>query len=452
MNTKGLSLNTIPPILIPLRFFLTAPIFGLLAASFILFYGSELWGSRWLPGTLALTHLLTLGFMLMVMIGALYQFIPVMIGQFIPGNKAYIFTIHLGLTLGTLFLATGFVTYLDVFYWLALAFLSLSVSLFALSIISLVITKFEGQLIIFMIRILSFVLIVTIFLGLMMLLAYAYPESGIIYRQYTDIHALWGLIGWVVLLIIAVSSQVIPMFFVTPEFSVRSLKTLSVFILFTLIVISLTSIYSIGFANWIKELIYLALSFELVFFAVYILRLVHLRKRKIPDTTINFFRLSLFSMLFVILTWWVFHLWPNTETLHYKTQFDFVWGVFLIYGLAVSAIIGMLQKIVPFLIYLNLQNLSFKHPESMSYEPKLVFNMKQIISMKQSQIQFKLHTSSLLLLVFSIFWSQLVVLAGFFMLLNYVWLTFVLYKSFYLFKKNKKAILQFPEMKMDFGL
>ena len=67
MITAGLSLEQAPPFNVPLRFFLTAPPFLLLAAGLLLWQGPDLFASRWLPATLALTHLLTLGFMAQVM-------------------------------------------------------------------------------------------------------------------------------------------------------------------------------------------------------------------------------------------------------------------------------------------------------------------------------------------------------------------------------------------------
>jgi len=273
----------------------------------------------------------------------------------------------------------------------------------------------------------------------------------LIYRQYTDIHALWGLIGWVVLLILAVSSQVLPMFFVMPEFSVRYLKGLSLLIVSTLSVMSLFFMTGVVDSVLWHEVIKYILSLELVFFSSYTLLLINQRKRKLPDVTINFFRLSLLSLLMAIVCWWVFQWWPYAQS-DLRNQFEFTQGLLLIYGLAMSAIIGMLQKIVPFLIYLNLQGLSFRHPESMSAEPKLLLNMKQIISTSQSRIQFVLHCSSFLLLLFSIFWLQLVWLAGLAMLVNFLWLNYVLFNGFIYFNKNKKQILKFPEMKMDFGI
>ena len=72
MIPAGLSLEQAPPFGVPLRFFLTAPPFLLLAAGLMVWQGPDLFASRWLPATLALTHLLTLGFMAQVMLGAAY--------------------------------------------------------------------------------------------------------------------------------------------------------------------------------------------------------------------------------------------------------------------------------------------------------------------------------------------------------------------------------------------
>ena len=53
MNTAGLSLEQAPPFSVPLRFFLTAPWFLVLAAALILWEGPGIFASRWLPATLA---------------------------------------------------------------------------------------------------------------------------------------------------------------------------------------------------------------------------------------------------------------------------------------------------------------------------------------------------------------------------------------------------------------
>ena len=70
MSMTSLSLEQAPPISVPFRFFLSAPLFLLLAALALLAAGPDALGSRWMPALLGITHLITLGFMSMVMSGA----------------------------------------------------------------------------------------------------------------------------------------------------------------------------------------------------------------------------------------------------------------------------------------------------------------------------------------------------------------------------------------------
>ena len=108
MNPAGLSFEQAPPFSVPLRFFLTAPGFLVLAAMLMLWEGPPLFASRWLPATLALTHLLVLGFMAQVMLGALLQILPVAVGVTVLCPRLTAALIHLPLTLGTLTLAGAF--------------------------------------------------------------------------------------------------------------------------------------------------------------------------------------------------------------------------------------------------------------------------------------------------------------------------------------------------------
>ena len=78
MMGPGLSYDDTPPFSAPLRFFLTAPLFGVVAGLTLLF-GGEILVSRWTPGALAITHLFAAGFMLQVMLGALLQVMPVLV-------------------------------------------------------------------------------------------------------------------------------------------------------------------------------------------------------------------------------------------------------------------------------------------------------------------------------------------------------------------------------------
>jgi len=80
----GLSLEQAPPLSIPTFFFLLAPLFLGLAGVLLALQGSEILTSGWNLQTLGLTHLLTLGFLGMIMMGALFQMTPVVAGAPVP--------------------------------------------------------------------------------------------------------------------------------------------------------------------------------------------------------------------------------------------------------------------------------------------------------------------------------------------------------------------------------
>ena len=105
----GLSFEQAPPFSLPLRFFLTAPLF-LIAAAVLIVLAPEALASRWTPQALALTHALTLGFLAMVMLGALMQMLPVVAGAPLPAPRLVAWISHLSLVLGTVALMAGFLT------------------------------------------------------------------------------------------------------------------------------------------------------------------------------------------------------------------------------------------------------------------------------------------------------------------------------------------------------
>jgi len=73
MNYTQLSLDQAPELWAPLRFFISAPVFAIAAIVLMLVSGPEVYQNRWLPETIAITHLITLGFISMVMVGAALQ-------------------------------------------------------------------------------------------------------------------------------------------------------------------------------------------------------------------------------------------------------------------------------------------------------------------------------------------------------------------------------------------
>jgi hypothetical protein len=96
-----LSYDQSPPIAAPFRFFLTAPVFGILAGVLLLWSDADLFVSRWTPAALALTHLITVGFMLQVMLGAMVQILPVVAGANMPRSSLVSGVVHAAISFGS---------------------------------------------------------------------------------------------------------------------------------------------------------------------------------------------------------------------------------------------------------------------------------------------------------------------------------------------------------------
>ena len=84
MNTAHLSVESAPPIQIPFRFFLTAPLFGVLFALLLSWSGADLVESRWSPQLIGALHLLNIGVLMMMVSGVLFQMLPVVGGIQFP--------------------------------------------------------------------------------------------------------------------------------------------------------------------------------------------------------------------------------------------------------------------------------------------------------------------------------------------------------------------------------
>ena len=63
MELSGLSIDQAPPITAPLRFYLTAPLFAILAGFLILFSDANILMSRYSMDSVIITHALTIGFL-----------------------------------------------------------------------------------------------------------------------------------------------------------------------------------------------------------------------------------------------------------------------------------------------------------------------------------------------------------------------------------------------------
>lgn len=393
MNNASLALTQSPPISVPLRFFISAPFFAIACGVVLLWYGPEAFVSRWHPALLAATHFLTLGFLAMIMIGALQQLTPVLMGAQISHPVLFSTVTHLLLTTGTLSLTAGWLLQQPELFTLAGILLGLAISIFILVLLIVLRKARSGYATVYSTRTSLVAFAITMILGVYLVMGYSGSELTRLPGM-TNLHMTWGLLGWVSLLLIGVAYQVVPMFQITPDYPKMMMRwhVISMFLL--LVCWSTVQIFyseNTGLLNIFTTL----LAVGLLIFVFITLRLLSNRRRKIPDVTLNFWRVSMSSLLLVLIAW-VLSLFELHERL------EFFIGVIIIVGFATSAVSGMLYKIFPFLIWLHLNNYAQGKDRSKFKIP----NMKQVIPEVKARLHFRVHSLMLLLCSLAIFWPE----------------------------------------------
>lgn len=427
MNIANLSFSALPPINVPFRYFISAVIFLLLTALLILISGEKIWLSRWQPILLAITHLFTLGFISMVMMGAIYQFLPVIGGVGITNVRNVATVSHCLHTLGTLTLSWSFIAPSTFARVLAILTLGIGFGYYIFSVARVLIKKLsQGPAIIGLrLAILSLTFVVVLgvlFIGQNSLMPYV-NISFFADKSYTDIHALLGGFGWAGGLILAVSLQIIPMFHVTPSFP----KWLAKYMLATLI--SLLLLLFLFKANSVGGQVIIA--FVLVTYAVFnlaFLRLFKQRKRKVVDTSIHFWQFA--GSSFLALTCLYFIADDFYQQVFSGNKALLLSAVF-IYFYLISIIEAMLLKIVPFLSYTHLQNLCLADFNAMSHLP----HMHDLLLKKHSRLLFKFHILSCVLLILTIAVPRFYWGFSCAMLVEFSWLLFLIIRSLNLYRR-----------------
>ncbi len=396
----GLSLEQTPPISVPFLFFLSAPLFLLLAALLLLASGTQMLVSRWTPAMLALTHLITLGFLSMNMIGALMQQLPVVAGAPVRRQRVVAWAVHISLLVGTVMLVSGLFFSQTALLRIAIFPLAFAFSVFlvaaAWSLSSSQVRHATAR----AMRFAGMALALTVSLGI----ALAGTLGGYFtlpLNELVGLHAGWGLLGWVGLLVMGVAYQVVPMFQLTPAYPTRLTRWLGGTVFLLLAGWSLAPQLPPLLAKWGETLTAGSVAAGFALFAGATLYLQGKRRRKVVDITLQLWRLGMLSLVAAITLWTSAQL---STAIAEDASYPIVLGILFLFGFAISVVVGMLYKIVPFLVWFHLQSCLPKG--------RMAPNMKQIIPDRAARHQMWAHTAALLLLLGSIAWPLLIYPAG----------------------------------------
>ena len=416
MQFNGLSLEQAPPISAPLRFYLTAPLFAILAGVLTLLSDVSVLQSRYSIDAIVITHAITIGFMSFVMLGSLTQMLPVLAGVKMYRVDFITKISHLFLVFGTLFMLIGLKFEMALFN-------AIAIILFASGFLAMIIVIFMAikkvKNFTPTVRGMSVSLVFALFsvlMGFFLLFSYIEPEMALYRNIVANTHSVWAIFGFAGVLIVGVTFQVLPMFYVAPKFKDFYQKRVVLFISFSLILWMITSLffqtYSVAAKLWI--VIFFA-SFAIVF-----LQKIKNRKRKISDITLLYYKASTIFLALGSLFWIIDEF--------YLSEHIVVVSI-LIGGFILSIMIGMLYKIVPFLIWFHLNAMGYMS----------IPTMNEMIDKKLAMTQFTLFIASLMGFILSYYFNAYLSIFAMAFIISMVILQYNIITAVLIYKRVKKT-------------
>jgi len=194
------------------------------------------------PKLLAVTHLTVLGWVTMIIFGALYQLIPVIMEVKLYSEKLAKISFIL-LALGAICLSYSFWNFdIGIEMYFSAGFIIIAVILFVINVVATSIKSTKASIErTFIVTAVGWLLF-TVFAGLTLVINLAHPFLKPSQVTLIKLHAHAGIIGWFFQLIIGVSSRLLPMFMVSHNLHKKKL-TATYYILNLGLLIGVFSLY-----------------------------------------------------------------------------------------------------------------------------------------------------------------------------------------------------------------
>ncbi|HEY0679844.1 MAG TPA: cytochrome C oxidase subunit I [Chitinophagaceae bacterium] len=300
------------------------------------------------PRTLAITHIMALGWGTMIILGASHQLVPVLIEGKLHSNKLAGLCFILAAT-GIPLLSYGF--YVFDMGWPAkwggrLIILAIIVYLINLGM-SMAKSKKENVHAVFLFTGGLWLLVTTI-VGLVLVYNFTYPLMPKESLHYLALHAHTGVVGWFLLLVIGVGSRLIPMFLIS-KYSNPGL----LWLIYGLINGGLASfVFIFLFADSKSAVLmpFIAVAVAIFLFAYYCYKSFSQRIRKKVDEQMRISLLSVLMMLLpvvvlvVIISIMLLAATPDIRVI-------LIYGFVIFFGWITAIILGMTFKTLPFIVW-----------------------------------------------------------------------------------------------------
>ena len=344
-NNDNLVKNTSHKVVLP--FYLYAAI-SFLVATILLFFSSSAFTQHYFhPKTLAITHIMALGWGTMMILGASHQLVPVLIeGRLYSIKLAYSSFVLAAVGIPLLVYGFYFFNMRWPAQWGAILINAAILAYLSNLAFSVAKSKKENVHAVFVLTAALWLLLTTL-VGLLQVCNFSdtiLPNDSL---HYLPLHAHIGMIGWFLLLVMGVGSRLIPMFLISKYSNTKLLWVIYALInggLLTFIIFFLyfpkTSFYFIPVA---------AILFAIALFGYYCYSSFKQRIRRQVDEQMKISLLSVIMMLLPVILLFIIIGWLLVNTVN--TQLVLVYGFVVFFGWITAMIFGMTFKTLPFIVW-----------------------------------------------------------------------------------------------------
>lgn len=392
-----------PPFRIVVKYFI-ATIVSFVVLNFILTLSyKDICGHHFQPKILSITHIATLGFITMIIFGAMFQLVPVVLevklfSTVLAEVQFWIFSA------GVVLLVYKFWNFgSELSFTLPAILLNAAMLIFSINIIASMVKVKKWNLTGTYLASSIFWLLTTAVAGLLLSINLDTPFIKISHLQYLKLHAITAFVGWVAMVVMGVSYKLIPMFTLSHDYKLNFAKW----------AVILINIGLLG-VNWIMHYpetkFYNTLFGSLIFIGMllYLIQIYIIFKKRIRkklDIGLKFTAVALIILAITALLNFSF-LFFNYENV---TNLTVIYGILFLIGFASMFIVGQMYKIVPFLVWY--------HKYSSKVGIERVPMLRDMFNESLAKYQFYLMFSGFIISIIALsFQMQILLLIGFLIL------------------------------------
>ena len=383
MQPTGITSKMSPSYSIVRKYFVVS-IFAFTVLTFMMFVNADaVKGFHFSPKLLGLTHIATLGWITMIIFGAMFQLVPVVLQVKLFSEKLVEiqFWIYITGVIGMVYSFFQFSTYLLATFALLV---STAILIFLFNIFASILKVKQWDITGTYIVAALIYLLFTIIAGFMLALNLYTPYFNINHLEYLKLHAHLAFVGWVTMAIMGVSYKLIPMFSLSHGYSLKPAKLSFVLINSGLILLTIEYHFPARTIMLAIGSVLIACGNLIYLYQVYLI--MKNRIRKILDIGLTYTTVSL-GFMFLATALGIFLVFENFLDFSAEATLVLIYGYLILFGFFSLMIVGQMYKIVPFLVWFH------KFSAKVGLEP--VPMLKDMYSEKTARIEFVMMISAI---------------------------------------------------------